>query len=141
MRKPLQPRNHQVHSDVILLQRIDAEIENYKDNMDSISISNKVDGERVLSNPLLWWKKNQKTLPLMSILARQILCIPATSAPSERVFSMAGLTITKLRASLSSDNAGNLIFLHDTWNIAEEYQNKKAQLRKNDKEMEKKRLF
>lgn len=130
-----------MHSDVILLQRIDAEIENYKDNMDSISISNKVDGERVLSNPLLWWKKNQKTLPLMSILARQILCIPATSAPSERVFSMAGLTITKLRASLSSDNAGNLIFLHDTWNIAEEYQNKKAQLRKNDKEMEKKRLF
>ena len=141
LRKPPQQRNHPVHSDVILLQRIDAEMENYRDNMNSISICSKVDGERVMSNPLLWWKNKQKALPLMSILARQILCIPATSAPSERVFSMAGLTITKLRASLSSENAANLIFLHDTWNIAEEYQNKRAQLRKNDKEIEIKRLF
>lgn len=64
--------------------------------------------------------------PLLGKLARRILCIPATSAPSERVFSQAGLTITKLRASLSADNASKLIFLHDTWNIAEEYQEKRV---------------
>ena len=62
--------------------------------MESIALSCKVDGVRVLDNPLIWWKKNEKTLPLLSSLARRVLCIPATSAPSERVFSMAGLTIT-----------------------------------------------
>ena len=40
---------------------------------------------------------------------------------------MAGLTIIKLRSSLTSDNASALIFLHDTWNIAETYQNKRAE--------------
>ena len=40
---------------------------------------------------------------------------------------MAGLSITKLRSSLTSDNASALIFLHDTWNIAETYQNKRAE--------------
>jgi hypothetical protein len=47
-------------------------------------------------------------------LARKYLCIPATSAPSERVFTDAGLTISNKRASLHTQNAANLIFLHDS---------------------------
>jgi hypothetical protein len=46
-------------------------------------------------------------------LAQRLLCIPATSAPSERVFSNAGLTIAKDRARLATDTASELIFLHD----------------------------
>ena len=38
---------------------------------------------------------------------------PATSAPSERLFSSAGLTIANNRARLAGDNAARLIFLHD----------------------------
>ena len=48
------------------------------------------------------------------------MCIPSTSAPSERVFSTAGHTITKLRASLNSSNAADLIFLHNSWPVVEE---------------------
>ena len=49
----------------------------------------------------------------LSILASQLLSIPATSAPSEHVFSVAGLTISKDRARLASDVANELVFLHD----------------------------
>ena len=49
-----------------------------------------------------------------------MLCVPATSAPTERVFSVAGLTISKCRASVLPQNASDLIFLHDSWLVAEE---------------------
>jgi hypothetical protein len=58
-----------------------------------------------------WWKANQSKFPNMSILARKYLSIPATSTPSERVFSAAGIICTKLRASLAPENIDMLIFL------------------------------
>ena len=44
------------------------------------------------SNPLLRWKMNDKSLPLLSSLARKYLSVPGTSVPSERVFSK-GVTL------------------------------------------------
>ena len=41
---------------------------------------------------------------------------------------MARLTVSNLRASLSSDNASSLIFLHDVWDIAEAFKSKRAEL-------------
>jgi zinc finger BED domain-containing protein 1 (E3 SUMO-protein ligase ZBED1) len=103
---------------------------NYRFHLPSIPILDRdVENNKYkYTNPLLWWKAHQKDLPILSRLARRILCIPATSAPSERVFSMAGLTISNLRASLSAENASALIFLHDTWEIAEEFQRRRAQM-------------
>jgi hypothetical protein len=60
--------------------------------------------------PLTWWKYNEHKYKLLSILAARLLCIPATSAPSEFVLSVAGLTIAKDRARLASDTANELIF-------------------------------
>ena len=48
-------------------------------------------------------------------IAWRVLCIPATSAPSERIFSIAGLTIANARARLHGDVAGAQIFLHDAY--------------------------
>ncbi|XP_062618085.1 E3 SUMO-protein ligase ZBED1-like [Saccostrea cucullata] len=64
------------------------------------------------SNPFIWWKKNTETYKKLSMLARKLLCIPATSVSSERVFSTAGGTVTKLRASLDSDSVDKLVFLN-----------------------------
>ena len=50
------------------------------------------------------------------------MCIPSTSAPSERVFSTAAHTITKLRASLNSANAADVISLHESWPVVEVYE-------------------
>ena len=47
-------------------------------------------------------------------LARMYLCVPATSAPSERVFSVASRVISKLRGRSTPANAGMLIFLSGT---------------------------
>jgi hAT family C-terminal dimerisation region len=96
--------------------RINTELEYYK-NLKGLSVM--LTGA-VLSDPLQWWQVQEKMLPILSVLARRMLCVPATSAPTERVFSVAGLTISKCRASVLPRNASDLIFLHDSWLVAEE---------------------
>jgi hypothetical protein len=63
--------------------------------------------------PLEWWRLHQNDFVYLSCLAAKYLSIPVTSAPYERVFSTAGLTIAKDRAQLDSDRANELVFLHD----------------------------
>jgi hypothetical protein len=51
---------------------------------------------------------------LLAVIARKVLAIPATSAPSERFFSVTGLTVAKNHSTLDPINAGELIFSHGT---------------------------
>ena len=39
------------------------------------------------NQPLLWWKTNEHWFSRLTKVARSWLCIPATSTPSERLFS------------------------------------------------------
>ena len=75
----------------------------------------------MFNDPLEWWAKNEVKYPIIAELARRYLCIPATSAPSERVFSIAGLTIAKDRASLDPEIAGAIIFLNGSWDTVDQY--------------------
>lgn len=63
------------------------------------------------ADPLAWWKGNQSTFPHLSQLARKYLCIPATSVPSERLFSVAGNIVTDKRGRLKPSNVNMLCFL------------------------------
>ena len=47
-------------------------------------------------SPLSWWKENERRFPNLAKVVRGILCNPATSTLSERILSIAGLTVTKL---------------------------------------------
>lgn len=64
------------------------------------------------TDPLQWWKKNELRFKSLSSAARKYLAIPATSAPSERVFSIAGNICNRRRASLSPDHLDSLVFLN-----------------------------
>ena len=74
--------------------------------------------ERV-KNPLEWWAAHESRYPSLALLARNVLCIPATSAPTEHLFSYAGLTIADNRASLLPDNAEEIIYLRVAWQKVE----------------------
>eukprot|EP00981_Chlorochromonas_danica_P014540 scaffold8220_cov150-Ochromonas_danica.AAC.2 len=71
--------------------------------------------EVVDEKPLLWWGENAYRYPCLIMIARKVLCIPATSASSERLFSLAGRTITEERSRLRRDLARNSIYLRANW--------------------------
>jgi len=62
-------------------------------------------------HPLDYWKLNNNRFPILSILARRYLAIPATSASIESTFSIGGNIITKSRNKLSSTTIKELILL------------------------------
>jgi len=70
-----------------------------------------VDQIEYKGSPFLWWKTHQREFPVIASIAREFLCAPATSIPSERVFSKTGSIINKKRTSLSSKNVNMLTFL------------------------------
>ena len=45
--------------------------------------------------PLGWWEKSSRIYPHIATLARKYLAVQASSAASERVFSVGGLVVTK----------------------------------------------
>ena len=56
-------------------------------------------------SPFLWWREHEKRFPAAAAVARRYLCIPATSVPTEHLFSTAGDVITKKRNSLKPPKA------------------------------------
>ncbi|GET50975.1 zinc finger BED domain-containing protein RICESLEEPER 2-like [Rhizophagus irregularis DAOM 181602=DAOM 197198] len=58
---------------------------------------------------LIWWKTYEKDYPVLSQIAKDYLTIQATSVPSERAFSISGLTISKTRNRLDPETARAII--------------------------------
>ena len=64
-------------------------------------------------NLLHWWKENAEMYPAIAKLAHKFLAIPATSAPTERVFSRAGRMLFLKRASLKPEIAQRMMFIKE----------------------------
>jgi hypothetical protein len=60
---------------------------------------------------LEWWKNHAPQFPMLSEFARKILCIPAASTSSERVFSQTGNIVSFKRTKLQPSHVEQLIFV------------------------------
>lgn len=65
----------------------------------------------ILNQSLAWWKAHQNDYPNIAHLAKKYLAIPATSAPSERVFSTASHIARRRRATMDATTLEKLVFL------------------------------
>jgi hypothetical protein len=55
------------------------------------------DNTKKFADPLIWWRQKKSHFPILSCLARRYLCIPATEAPSDRIFSTSSILLSKFR--------------------------------------------
>ncbi|XP_061695574.1 E3 SUMO-protein ligase ZBED1-like [Syngnathoides biaculeatus] len=60
---------------------------------------------------LVWWRQHEVNFPLVAKLAKEYLCIPATSLPSERIFGASGNAVTSKRSCLEPERVDQLVFL------------------------------
>mgnify|MGYP006216102695 CR=1 FL=1 len=89
------------------------------------------DVESEFNNPLGWWKQNCVKYPFVVNLARKILAIPATSAPSEHIWSCATRIFSLHHASLKEEVVGHMIFIKENLRLLHKHY---CQLVKKEKE-------
>lgn len=76
-------------------------------------------GVVVFNDPLEWWKNNQGVYPILARLAKDYLAVQATSAPSERIFSVASRIIGARRSRMGPDIAGKVLYVSENWQWCE----------------------
>ena len=78
------------------------------------------------TDPLAWWKMVhvRKRFPILSQLAEVFLSIPATSAPSERMWSRSSGVLTAKRSRLTPEVTSSTMFLKENMEIVRKHYTK-----------------
>lgn len=63
--------------------------------------------------PHMWWKGQKDSFPVLAKMARDHLSIPATSVPSEQLFSSGRRVVTDFRKSLTDEHMEALMCLQN----------------------------
>ena len=58
-----------------------------------------------------WWKAQEANSPVLAAMARDFFAVPATSASSERAFSLARHVVTEFRSSLAPETVRAILCL------------------------------
>ncbi|CAF2828633.1 unnamed protein product [Rotaria sp. Silwood2] len=66
---------------------------------------------------LEWWHKLSLNYPQLSILAKWLLGIPASSATNERIFSASGRILEERRQNLNGEIVNDILFLRNFRNM------------------------
>ena len=62
---------------------------------------------------LTWWREKASAFPLVAMVAKEVLSVPATSAPSERLFSTARRISSGDRATISPTMLEATVRIHN----------------------------
>ncbi|CAF3802130.1 unnamed protein product [Rotaria sp. Silwood1] len=89
-----------------LEKELDRQIQIY----DSMEIDNNYD-----NNPFTFWRNHKDDLSFLAQIAKSVLVIPASSAESERHFSIAGQIVTELRSLLDPNYVEALVVLKEAY--------------------------
>ena len=68
-------------------------------------------------NPFKWWGENNARFPILAQLAKRFLSGTATSVPSERLFSQAGIVYEEHRNRMLPQNAETLLFIKGNYTL------------------------
>lgn len=71
----------------------------------------KEDKIKFTQNAFEWWMNKKSKYPILARLARIYLAVPATSTPSERLFSNAGNLLTSKRSRINAELFKRMMFL------------------------------
>jgi hAT family C-terminal dimerisation region len=80
-------------------------------SVDEVTLYTQEVTPNINESPLDWWKLHGSRYPGLQSLAAKYLGIPATSVPSERIFSKSGEIVSRRRASLKPSTVDMLVFL------------------------------
>ena len=64
-----------------------------------------------VNDVMQWWSDHEANFPHIALLALKYLAIPASSAPSERIFSQLKLVIDRKRWRMDAGRVERVIFL------------------------------
>ncbi len=66
---------------------------------------------------LEWRNKHSLTFPQLSLLAKSLFVVSASSATSERIFNASGHVLERRRQSLNPDNVDNISMIRNFRNM------------------------
>ena len=84
-------------------------------------------------NPVIWWKENAHTYPILSTIAKDVLNIPISSVSSESAFSQGRQQLGDHRHSLASTALEVLVCLRD-WIQSERRNQGRAEIQPDEDE-------
>ncbi|KAL2532832.1 BED zinc finger [Abeliophyllum distichum] len=76
------------------------------------------DEERKNFDILKWWRQHQRSYPILSKMARDLLTPPVSTVASEAAFIISGRVLSDIRSRLKADILESLLCLKD-WDDAE----------------------
>ena len=76
--------------------------------------------EQTTSHPLAWWKSRQSVYPILSKVARQYLCTPATSLPPDIMFKTRQGHVSARRSLLPDELIEKMVFLNSNYSKLKE---------------------
>jgi hypothetical protein len=71
-------------------------------------------------NILNWWQRHKLTYPVLALLAKDVLTVPASTISSESTFSLAGRVLEERRRRLTIDMVEVLSCIKD-WELADKH--------------------